>query len=549
MPPRRGSDNAAFDAAVAAGLARDLDESIDEDLARKAELIRSRCTKAQLELIDDPAKRRALRCPRRTGKTVGATHLLSRVCLETREGEACYITDTLKNAKKRFWRPLRKLNRALGLGIEFNVSDMTATFPNGSVLYVGGAETFDEADNWRGGEPDVVVIDEVQDFPHDVLEYLIDEVLEPSLMTRDGILALTGTPEAAQAGLYYEISGPLGIQVVDFDKERRSKACPYRERRKRAWKGVEWEWSLHCWTLQENTAAPKQWERALRRKRIKGWTDANPIWRREYLGQWAADNANRVYCYDEARDTWTPSGFTKEGFAVLPKGHAFQFLIGVDFGSGNERDPDEGSDEPERRGDPDAIQVFAFSKTYKQLLQVYEEQGKYTVTGLAAAVKRVIGLCGGSHAVVAMVSDWGALGDKVRDELHQQHGLFFEKAAKKNKVDHVEIFNSGFVDERIKILKRSRLAGEMAVLLWDKRNRYREKRGMKNDNCDAALYLVTHAHGAGSQNLENELTAEELVAKKQREEAAAFVARQQQRRQRDALGGGSGSAWKTTEWR
>lgn len=531
MPPARRSSSAR-NARIVDSFRRDLDETVTTSLARKAALLRGRCTKAQLELIDDPAKRRALRCPRRTGKTVGGTALLLIVCLEKVEAEACYITDTLKNAKKRFWRPLKKLNRQYSLGLKFNGTDMTATLPNGSVLFVGGAETTDEADNWRGGEPDAVIVDEVQDFRHDILEYLLTDVLEPSLMTRKGILVLTGTPEAALAGLYYEITGPAGEQVIAFADGRRCKSRPYRGRRSKKWQGVEWEWSFHHWTLQENTAVGGQWAEAKQIKRRKGWTDENPIWQREYLGKWAANDARRVYCYDEARDIWTPAGFTEKGVALLPDGHQWRKLMGIDLGS----------------TDPDAIQVFAYARTYPAMLQIYESQDrKLSVTELALRIHEALELCGGETEFDAMVSDWGALGDKVREELEQQHGLFIEKALKKNKPDHWELFNAGFLDQRIKLLKRGLLAGEMAVLVKDPRRPDREKPGMPNNNCDAALYLVTYARGAGEDEPEKQDAPAEAAVKKQQSEAAAFQAKRKKAQHRDVLGGSGG--WKTTEWR
>lgn len=531
MPPR--SRSSSFEAAVADELARDLDVSIDEDLAKEARVVRERCTAAQLELIDDPAKRKALLCPRRTGKTVCDAHLLIIVCLEKRDAECCYITDTLKNARKRFWGPLRKLNKTLSLDVKFNGTEMTATFPNGSVLWVGGAETMDEADNWRGGEPDAVCVDEAQDFRHDILEYLLDDVLEPSLMTRKGILVLTGTPEAAQAGLYFEVTGPAGTQVVAFADGRKSKSRPFRDRKKRAWKAVEWEWSLHRWTLEENTAVPDQWDEAKKIKKRKGWTDDNPIWMREYLGKWAANTTRRVFQYDESRDTWTPVGFTPDGVALLPDGHDWRKLIGIDLGS----------------SDPDAIQVFAFAKTFKSVLQIYEfQKTKLSVTQLAAQIKHAAEITGGMDEVDTMVSDWGALGDKVKDELEQEHGLFIERAAKKNKPDHWELVNAAFIDERLKLLKRSLLAGEMAVLEKDPKNPMKEKSGMPNNNCDAALYLMPYAHGAGTEKPEEELPPAAVRAKQQQDEAAAFLAKQAKAKNRDQLG--SEPTWdQTTEWR
>lgn len=527
-PPRSGSSG-AYEAALAAQLARDVDNSAEEAYRRKSLLIRERCTPPQLALLTDPAKRKAARCPRRAGKSTAALLLIADYFAEHAEAIAWYFATTLKNARKLIWAPLRKLNRELDLGLEFHKTDACITWPNGSQLWLAGADDERSVDEARGHAPHIVVIDEAAKYDLEVFRYLVDEVIEPSLLDNDGTLVLISTPGSVFGGLYYEVTGPAGTQVQTFEDGRRAVSCPYKERRKKKWKGVTCEWSLHAWTLEENTARPDLWVKALELKKRKGWSDENPIWRREYLGEWAGTRGKRVYAYDAARDTWTPVRII-DGFAIPPKGHVWRFIVGVDLGS----------------KDPFAIQVAAFSETSPLLLQVYEyEQRGLTPTGMALQIKHAVSLCGGDELVDAIVSDFGALGDAILDGWLEEHGLYVERAVKKNKLDHVELLNGEFLEGRCQILKESLLAGEMVVVEWDEKRPGKEKASQKNNNCDAFLYLSTRAHGRNSRLPAVE--AEDTRAQRQQAEATTFAARH--RRKREPLEPNLDIQWEPTEWK
>lgn len=523
--------DSSFDAAILARMARDVDNTDEETYRQKSALIRQRATKPQLRLMDDPAKRKAARCPRRAGKTTSALLLFADYFANHKEAVGWYFATTLKNARKLIWRPLRKLNRELELGLEFHKTEAAISWPNGSQLWLAGADDQHSIDEARGHEPHIVVVDEAAKHDQENLRYLIDEVIEPSLLDNDGQLILISTPGSIFAGIYYEVTGPAGVVVQTFEDGRRAVARPYGERRKAKWKGVIWEWSLHTWTLEENTARPDLWLKALALRKRKGWSDENPIWRREYLGEWAGTRGKRVYAYDAARDTWTPAGFV-DGFAIMPKGHVWRFIVGVDLGS----------------KDPFAIQVAGFAETSKLLLQCYEyERRGLTPTGMANAIKHAIKLCGGETRVEAIVSDFGQLGDAIIDEWLEEHGLFVERALKKNKPDHIELLNGEYIEERCKNLKDSLLSAEQAVLEWDEKRPGKEKASQKNNNCDAYLYLCTRARSRNSRKADEDLTEQQRVAAEQQKEAERFQAKQKKRRTTEAPPSADVN-WETTEW-
>jgi hypothetical protein len=310
---------------------------------------------------------------------------------------------------------------------------------------------------------------------------------------------------------------------------RRSVSRPYSERRKAAWRGVEFEWSLHAWALKDNTARPDLWKKALALKKKKGWSDDNPIWRRQYLGEWTeADPRLRTFAYDEARDCWDPDK-NEHGFAVLPRGHVWRFLVGIDQGS----------------TDPLAIQVAAYSLTSPLLHHCYEwETTRPTVGEIAIQLNLVAEQCGGWERVDEVLSDHGQLGDVILSTLLETHGIFVEAADKKNKLDHIELTNGELKDGRAKIMKHSRLAAEMAVLQNDPK-RPGKTTGGPNNNTDAWLYLAHRARDKNTQRQGVVTPAEEQATARQAEIEAFLTAR---RREREPEAAQLETRWEPTSW-
>lgn len=533
--------------ALARELAGELDDSAAADLASKCDHILADCNDVQRAFIDDPWKRKVARCPRRAGKTTSA-HGYAANELGRHAGEVgWYIGPTLKQARRLAWAPLRKLSRKYSLNLQFHKTEAAITWSNESQLWLAGADDDESIAAILGHKPRFAIIDEVGAIPPDRLERLIDEI-EPSLLDSDGTLVLTSTPGVILAGLFYEISGPEGIRIMDLPDGLRARSRPYRERRQRHWKGVEFEWSLHTWTLKENTARPDLWKKALALKKTKGWSDENPRWRRPYLGEWTHISGKRPFgAYDSATCHWDPGAVHERNPFGLPEDHAWRFLIGLDLGS----------------TDPMAIQVGAYSLTSPLLLQVHEWEADVNVvmtTGeLAAKINEVVALCGGWEFVEEIVADHGQLGDTVLETLSAEHSIFVEKADKKNKYDHIELTNGELKDGRTKILKRSRLAAEMSQLHWDPKRpgKYLNRQvalvneegervaGVGNNHTDAWLYLSTRAHQRNSLE-RTTVTTEERRAEDKRAEAASFIAKRKAKNEPEAPR--PDIDWETTEW-
>ena len=473
-------------------LERGLDERVEarrggqtqEDAARLAAVLLEMLFRVQRQVCLDLAKRIAALTPRRSGKTTTVRARLVRCCLLKPGANCLYLALTRPSAKKLMWggkAGLKRINTVLGLGARFNNSTLVMTFPNGSSITLAGASTYDEIDKLRGDEYDEVWVDECKSFPADLFEELLEEVIEPALITRNGVLGLIGTPGNLLNGPFYDITRVNSDKAKAFTDEE----APDDEG------GL---YSFHTWQMRDNTAEPEQWARALRLKAAKGWSDRHPVWRREYLGQWAADDTGYVYRFRAHSDdgkpwnTWTPA-VTKANPLGLPEGHAWEFVFGLDFGW----------------SDDFALVVLAFSNTHRDVLQVHEyAEKKLTPSQIGDYLQKLIARIG--HPI-AMVADNAGLGGGYLAELAERFGLAIEAAEKRQKLDNIELTNGDLIDGRLKLLTKEHGGGktieQMVHLQWDEKGPPYEDKKQANHCCDALIYARRRSlhHHAGEPAL------------------------------------------------
>lgn len=461
------------------------------------------CTKAQRSLLDSAARGYqylSVRCPRRSGKSHGMTSL-ALWWGETHPGSRILIISlTLKSTKENFWSGapggIIKQNHEHKLGLKFNHTDNVWVHENGSRGRLAGAETVADIERLRGAaaEADLAIVDECKSFAPDLLNELIRDVLEPGLMTRDGILILGGTPGSIPVGTFYEATDPRartdsgGVTCIPVGEEE---GPAYAELSDSERLGL---WRLHSWTIQDNTAAPKQWARALINKRRQGWGDDHPTWRREYLGEWVTDATDLVYSWagqrakGEEHVTWRPEKKTKDNPSGLPLEQGpWRFVLGIDLGYVDES----------------ALVLAAYSESLKELRHVYDFKSPgMTVDDFFDEVFSVIERYGRPDAIVADTAGGGS--KMLVETLNQRYGLGIEPAKKTEKQDHIELVNSDFAAGRIKIIPGSDLAHELSGLQWDlsreskmvlaRTGRLREDPSCPNHLCDALLYLYRYSY-------------------------------------------------------
>lgn len=440
----------------------------------KADFIADSRMVVQARAARDPSRRKSVRCPRRAGKSWYVLSEALEGCLRKKNSVWVVVGLTRPSVKQIFWSLLKQLSRDLELGLTFLEVELTATFLNGSTILFRGAETRAEIEKLRGGQYDGVIIDECKSFHPLILTELVQDVIEPALSDRRGKLILVGTPGEILAGPFYEATCEPPVATVGADGEVRYSNCPFGTKLD----GVH-VWSFHTWTVKDNTEVPHLWAEALEIKRIRGYSDDHPTWRREFLGQWVPSKDILVYRY-------VPSVHNFDGF--LPSDLEWRKVLALDIGW----------------NDADAIVVWAYSPASYHVYAVYAEKRRHqNITELAKWVQEVKQIhCGGAPEV--MTGDFGGLATKVFEELASIHGLAFEPAEKKEKNDFIEIMNNEYDAGRIHIIfdpdepqvdgdgKPLSLSAELLSNRWLEKTLGTKKKvedpKTPNDLCDAHLY-------------------------------------------------------------
>jgi hypothetical protein len=400
------------------------------------------------------------------------------------------ISLTLKSTKENFWSGpggIKYQNALYKLGLTYNETDSVWHHSNGSRGRLAGAETRSDIEYLRGAaaEADIVFLDECKSFAPDLLAELIRDVIEPGLMTRDGILVMGGTPGNIPEGEFYLATQP-NIRV-DANNPKSNFTCYKFTGKSRS----DDLWSLHTWTIADNAAKPKQWERALRVKSKNEISDQDPRWRREYLGEWVTDSSELVYAYAKCKTAgkcfWTPERKAENPCGLAGNLKEWRLIMGLDFGY----------------EDMNAIVLAAYSETEKELRHVYDfKQNHMTIDEFGAEIQHTIELYGTPDVIVG---DKGSLGGVLYlQELQSRFGLSIIEAEKREKFDHIELLNSDFYAERVFVIRNSDLDHELCGLQWDlskdskvrltRLGRLKEDPGCANHLCDAFLYLWRHCY-------------------------------------------------------
>lgn len=467
----------------------------------KAQLILDGANPKQRALILDTSTYLGALCPRRSGKTYGVVSKALWVG-ESRPGTRILIISlTLKSTVENYWSGapggLWSQSAKYDLDLKFNTTAHTWVHPNGSRGMLAGAETKADIEHLRGAaaEADLVILDECKSFAPSHLEDLIENVVEPGLMTRNGQLLMVGTPGSIPLGPFYAATCLQNrvLAPAEGNPERTKPTCiPWAEREipGPAYSGLQPDeffdlFSLHTWTIEDNIAAPGQWARALITKRRRGWSDEHPTWRREYLGEWVSDANELVYAYARMRAQnkceWRPNpdcGIT----GLEPSEGPWHLLLGLDLGF----------------VDDSAMVLVAYSETLQELRHVYDLKAPGMDAQLfAQEVTGIIDYYGQPEMVVADVGGGGS--KMVIEMLNQRYGLAIQPAEKRFKQDHIELINGDFLADRIKIIPNSDLDHELCGLQWDLSNnskimlartgRLREDPSCPNHLCDALLYI------------------------------------------------------------
>lgn len=444
-----------------------------------------RVNKRQHALIVDPSPHSAAICPRRAGKSYAgaATALIT--------GEAkpdsisIIISLNLKQLRRLYWSGapsgLFNLDRQYGLNLTWNNSSLRWDHENGSIGYLLGADDDDQLEVLRGMEADLYLVDECKSFVPARLEKLITEIIGPQRATRQGRIILIGTPGNNLAGPFYDATA---VAARDEQGRRLSVDFGTKDPHGRGTTGKGRLWSRHHWTLEDNSAKRHQWDEALITKADKGWSDDEPIWRREYLGEWTAGGDGTVYLYGTEKGkgtvTWHPSPDKDNPTGLPPELGPWRLIAGLDIGF----------------EDRTALVVAGYSAVAGELRHVFDfSQAHMVVDDVADMLRRAQETYGTIEKIYA---DTGNLGKMVIKSL-ERSGFPIEAAEKREKYDFIELLNSAFTRGEVKIIPGTVLEDQLLTDAWDlekgtreelaRLGRLREDDAIPNDSVDAFLYL------------------------------------------------------------
>lgn len=490
------------------------------------------CHPFQRDAVEDPALRISYLVGRGGGKTTAARVRALRKITSIRRAKVAYVATSRPEAERLNWEPLKQLIEDLGESdnFEFSESKMRCTCKRtGGTYQFFGADDKKEINKLRGQPFNELQIDEAASHDPKLLSWLVLQAVGPRLGERHGCILILGTPGNLLYGLFYDVTRPVAGDDAIHRPYRRRDDYP-------GWIG----WSSHAWNAPEVLALPDaetkypalylNWQDALRTKARERWGDDNPIWLREYMGQWARDDTTSMYAY-RAHDAagaplnqWDPLGtelawVREDGYrwgeaeaadwpkllaaacaalraaiAKLPAEFTdYLFGYGQDLGA---RDPYAldifalSPSDPLRR----RWHVFSFGRR-----KMYARLMADLLIGEAAAAAAARGetyKAGGLFEItdwsVAIVADLAGLGEVIIDEMQNVYGIKMRAAEKKGKHGAIETVNGGFADRQVFIIKGSPLEAQLATLQWqpDEYGQPREDKAARNDHADAATYIL-----------------------------------------------------------
>lgn len=391
----------------------------------------------QRDFLTRAERRRVALCSRRAGKTWADAAWLALGALEDPAGLSLYTARSKSHARMLIMEDLQDLNERFHIGIRFRELDgqLIAQFPNRHRIWLAGVKNQSECEKFRGMPFTRVVIDEAQIYGF--LEYLIEDVLRPALIDKRGLLALTGTPGAVPAGLFYQVSTGDGGPA----------------------------WPTSHWTLRNNPYLPDVEGEIVDVLKARGWSSDHPTFQREYLGRWVRDIGALVYPYDGQINA----------FSELPPGR-WRYGLGVDLGAGDA-----------------ASTALVLCAAQLEQPEVYALEARAlanaTPSRVAAEIERF--RRDPARPLSLIVLDEGALGRGYGDEFRQRYGLPVMAATKQNKRAIQEGIAGDMRAGLIKIdpHKCAPLVDEMQILQWTADRSEQDPR-FPDHCCDAFLYCA-----------------------------------------------------------
>jgi PBSX family phage terminase large subunit len=395
----------------------------------------------QEDFIAHPARFKAMIATRRFGKSYTGGLYLCKEAYENPGVSCIYIALTRESARKIMFKDILKpINRKLKLQMKFNETALSATLPNGSVIYCMGVDSSeDEKDKLLGQKYKVAIIDECASFSIDLRE-LVYGTLKPAMADLGGTIAMLGTPGNLTKSLFFDVTS-----------------------------GKEPGWHVIKADTKDNPYMAEKWAKEIEElKKNQPYITETPMFKQMYLGQWVIDTDSLVYKFNEERNLF-------EHLPMYARGD-WQYMLGVDLGY----------------DDDSAFVVTAWHEHDKSLYVVdVFKRSKMDITDVATQIKKMQSRYG-IHKIVIDGANKQAV-----EEIQKRHQIPLITADKTGKSDFIEIMNSELIQGHIKLhtaLARP-LIEEWSGLVWKESAKKREEHpNCPNHLSDACLYIWRYCY-------------------------------------------------------
>ncbi len=406
----------------------------------------------QTKFLDDPARMKILLCTRRAGKSYAAGLMLLEAAHKNPGVSCLYVALTRASAKRIMWKDvLKTIDREQGLGGRFNETELSVTFPNGSIVYLLGMDADEqEKEKALGQKFMAVAVDEAASYNVDLNE-IVYGILKPATADYRGTIALIGTPGNMKRGVFFDLTkGQNPGDPGHWEKDG---------------------WSCYRWTAFENPKVTEQWKAEIEDLKLANPNIENtPLFQQHYLGKWVVDDSNLVYRFDYSRNTFEelPKTTTRAG--------RWHYVLGIDLGF----------------NDPTSWVVCAYHDFDRTLYILgAHKKAKCDITEVADQTRRLMGRFEFDRIVIDNANK------QAVEEMRRRHDIPLTPAEKTGKSDFIEIMNGDFISGHIKLHKKAAvpLMDEYGSLVWDDRAVRREEHpAFDNHCCDAALYAWRHCY-------------------------------------------------------
>lgn len=405
----------------------------------KAQNLLSRLFPQQRDFFFDSASQgryRVARCTRRAGKTTGAAIKLLYTLVMDPRSVGLYVAKSTTIVRDQIWPELKTLVAEHDLPFEFNETQLRIAHKKstGRIIFRGASDAA-QLDKLRGlgvgGSFVLSIMDESGTFGSE-MEQLVSSVISPGLRDRGGEMLLIGTPGYYPEGLFYEAS-----------------------------EGLRPNWVRRRWTLQDNPFISDDAKNYDLIKLEEGLTEDDPVFIREWKGEYAINLKTQMFDFDPARNR-----FTTEPADNLT------YFLGVDFGWVDET----------------AIVALGWSHFERKMYAVESwAASEQTSDMVADQLQRLIS----KYRPTRIIGDVGGYGKGPAEQIWSDYKIYIEPAVKTEKLNHVEFMNSAFRRGDLLVRYNDELARELPKVLWAENKR--DAHNKAKDNRSFALMYAWRA--------------------------------------------------------